>query len=467
MPLLINKQGQAEIIVSYPSINGRSAPLPKQLEFHHALGRDDVLGVAYAGGVGSGKTMAGCIEACAMARRWPKSRGMITNNTHPQLKTSTIETFFRLFPRPYIGDYNEVEKTLTMSNGSKIIFRSTSDPDSLLGSNLLWFFMDEAALAPEYAFQTLISRLKRNEADVTFPMAAYKFWITTNPAGKNWLWKRFFGPDKRKDFVGIHAPTDENTFLDPSYITMLHEMYGEELAKRFVKGNFDTFVGQIFSEWDENFHIIDESEIPSTWYRFRSIDFGFSKPSCCLWIAEDPDGCLYVYREIYQKGLTGYDLGDMINRMSGNEEYLFTVGDTSGAKIDPTSKESIFSQLESKGIFVENAKKQDQFGRILRLKAMISRNEVFVMRNCKFLIDALPQYQWEPDSLKRGSARQAPLKINDHAVDALMYGMANRPDRYGLPKDKPDVVYKPEDRFKIAVPYDQIVSSDKSLRVYY
>lgn len=327
--------------------------------------------------------------------------------------------------------------------------------------------MDEAALAPEYAFQTLLSRLKRNEADVTFPMSAYKFWITTNPAGKNWLWKKFFSQEKRSDFIGIHAPTDENTFLDPSYITMLHEIYGQDLAKRFVKGSFETFIGQIFTEWNENFHIIDDCDLPSTWYRFRAIDFGFKHPSCCLWIAEDPDGCLYVYRELYQSGLTGYDLGELINTLSGKEEYLFTVGDTSGASINQASNESIFSQLESAGIWVENAKKQDQFGRIHRLKAMLGRKELFIMRGCRHLIDEMPQYQWEPDSMKRSASRQAPMKVNDHAIDALMYGIANRPDRYGLPKEKQDVVYKRDDQYKIAVPYEHIKQQEKSLKVYY
>lgn len=415
----------------------------------------------------SGKTIAGCIQAMYMATKYKGSRGMITANTYPQLRTSTIATFFNLFPEQYIGSYNESQHELRLKNGSIIYFRSVDNPDSLRGSNLLWFYMDEAADSPEYAFQMIMGRWKRPDANeaTQWKVSDYKFWLTSNPAGKNWVWKRFYSDDKADRVVGIHAPTTENTFLDSSYAKMLYEMYSPELAKRFIAGDFDSFVGQIFVEWNESIHIIDPIELKPHWLKFRTLDFGMKHPTCCLWIAEDERGCLYVYRELYKSGLQADKLAQEIIRLSVDkngdpEDYIFTVGDTSGIAVSQMNGKSIFDVLNEYEIHVQNAHKQDQFGRIDRLRFMLEHGLIKVFRSCKHLIEEMPQYQWKPESLKATASKQTPYKVNDHAIDALMYAVAHRPDNYGLPDKNPKRIYTKDDIGKVAVPWDYLTKDE-------
>ena len=57
------------------------------------------------------------------------------------------------------------------------------------------------------------------------------------------------------------------------------------------------------------------------------IDFGYSNPFVCLWIAIDDDGRMYVYREIYHTRRTVKVHAAQINRLSEGERYEFTVAD--------------------------------------------------------------------------------------------------------------------------------------------
>ena len=68
----------------------------------------------------------------------------------------------------------------------------------------------------------------------------------------------------------------------------------------------------MFTEWvdDESkydtglfTHVIRSFEVPKSWRRYRSFDFGYTKPFSVGWWAADPDGRLYRYREYY--GCTG------------------------------------------------------------------------------------------------------------------------------------------------------------------
>ncbi len=54
-----------------------------------------------------------------------------------------------------------------------------------------------------------------------------------------------------------------------------------------------------FPEFDESMHVCEPFSIPPTWSRWRSIDYGYSSPYCCLWLTRSPAGHIYAYRERY------------------------------------------------------------------------------------------------------------------------------------------------------------------------
>ena len=66
-------------------------------------------------------------------------------------------------------------------------------------------------------------------------------------------------------------------------------------------------------------HLIDRFAIPWAWPRYWSIDFGYTNPFVCQFSAQDPDGRLYRYREIYRSKRLVEDHAQMIKRL-WNEE---------------------------------------------------------------------------------------------------------------------------------------------------
>ena len=407
--------------------DGTRQPNKQQAAFHTS----DAKYRAYVGGVGAGKTLAGCMEAIKLSYILPGNRGLIGANTYPQLRDATQKTFFSLCPPELIKEYLKQENRVIFKNGSEIIFRSFDDYSKFQGLEIGFFYMDEASEAPKEIFDILTSRLR----NAPIPDNMYRGFLTTNPNGKNWVYDKFF-TTVDPDYFGVVSTTyDNKDNLPAGYIENMEKSYSAEWVKRFLHGSFDTFSGQIFSEFQESIHVTQPATIPDHWYRFRAIDFGWSNPTAVLWAAESPEGELYIYRELYRSELSAFELAEQITNLSGKERFEYTVGDTSGAAVSQTDGESIYSQLyEYKGIQVQPAYKQDKLGRIDRVKTMFRHNQIYVFNTCVNLIKELPQYQWESPKHNSTLTQQRPLKINDHAIDALLYLCGSRPDRIGLPK---------------------------------
>jgi phage terminase large subunit len=86
-----------------------------------------------------------------------------------------------------------------------------------------------------------------------------------------------------------------------AYMKILDRLTGPRRL-RLKDGLWVAAEGQIFEQFDESVHVIDPFEIPRSWRRVWSIDFGFTHPFVLQCWAIDPDGRAYLYREIYHTG---------------------------------------------------------------------------------------------------------------------------------------------------------------------
>src|SRR5258708_6663043 len=87
------------------SSDGSRAPLPKQQQFLSAtFNHKGPSYVLYSGGVGSGKTMIGCITILTMAFM---ERGdyLIARLFNPELKLTTYKTFLEICPKELIQEH--------------------------------------------------------------------------------------------------------------------------------------------------------------------------------------------------------------------------------------------------------------------------------------------------------------------------------------------------------------------------
>jgi hypothetical protein len=84
-----------------------------------------------------------------------------------------------------------------------------------------------------------------------------------------------------------------------SYLARLDALTGPRKL-RLRHGRWVQAEGVVYEGWEPAIHVVDRFPIPTSWPRYWSVDFGYTHPFVCLFVAEDPDGRLYIYREIYR-----------------------------------------------------------------------------------------------------------------------------------------------------------------------
>jgi phage terminase large subunit len=94
--------------------------------------------------------------------------------------------------------------------------------------------------------------------------------------------------------------TNDWTEAGRNYIfNVLGGLTGVRLA-RYRYGIWAASEGTVFEgSYDRAKNVIPRFKIPMEWPRYMSLDFGYVHPFVAKWYAEDPDGRLYCYREIY------------------------------------------------------------------------------------------------------------------------------------------------------------------------
>ena len=141
--------------------------------------------------------------------------------------------------------------------------------------------------------------------------------------GKSTLFNKLIGqrmsivddtPGVTRDRIFVPSTVFDNKILlknNPEYLAAL-AMLPESEKSALLYGNWDSFDGQVFSEWrndpahydDMRFtHVVKPFKIPASWQIYRGFDFGYTRPFSVGWYAADSDGRLYRIREFY--GCTG------------------------------------------------------------------------------------------------------------------------------------------------------------------
>ena len=144
------------------------------------------------------------------------------------------------------------------------------------------------------------------------------FWATKEETGKILI-----NPTKNKPLFQrrfIPARLTDNPYLTATgeYEAMLLSLPEVE-RRRLLDGDWDVAEGAAFSEFNRADHVVDPFDMPTNWTRIRAADYGYASPSCVLWGAVDWDNNLWIYRELYAKGLTGEALAQAVMEAARND----------------------------------------------------------------------------------------------------------------------------------------------------
>jgi len=205
-------------------------------------------------------------------------------------------------------------------------------------------------------------------------------------------------------------------YVDDKRIDQMIAEWPIEVQQTRVEGKFAAFVGSVYKSYSKAVHVIESFPIPENWDRWRAVDFGFSNPLCCLWIARDGDNRFYVYKEHYQSQTVVSEHIQSIKKLSGKEKYRATWA-------DPENAEGR-DQFRKAGITTKKAQKSVALG----IEAVQSYLKVrgdgdpglFIFSNCKNTIREISSYRYPTGSRNR-DASDHPIKKDDHTLDCLRY----------------------------------------------
>jgi hypothetical protein len=301
-------------------------PQPRQAEFMRRF-EDEVL---FGGAAGGGKSDALVAEALRQIDK-PWYKGLILRKTYPQL-TELIDKAYRLYPQiDPKAKYNDSKHTWTFRSGAKIMFgsmASTKDKYKYQGIAYDFIGFDELTHFTFEEYEYLLSRNRPNGPGMLCYIRA-----TANPGGigHGWVKDRFVSiappmtttwheievenPDgtkekHRRSRIFVPSLVQDNPALmrnDPTYVARLAAM-SEAEKKALLYGDWDSYTGQVFTEWRNRpdhyedhigTHVISPFRIPEHWRIYRSFDWGYAKPFSVGWWAVDQEGVAYRIKEWY------------------------------------------------------------------------------------------------------------------------------------------------------------------------
>src|SRR6056300_758653 len=419
-----------------------------------AAGEKDVL---YGGAAGGGKSYAMLVDPLRYAHR-KAHRALILRRSMPELR-EMIDKSRELYPQAFPGaKFKEVEKLWNFPSGAKVEFgflERDADVYRYQGQAYSWIGFDEITHLPtEFGWNYLASRLRTTDPEIKTYLRC-----TANPGGvgAHWVKRRYIEPaDPNKSFEGsdgltrkfIPAKLSDNPYLakDGVYEKMLESLPPTQ-RKQLLEGNWEVAEGAAFAEFDMNVHVVDPFQFPFHWERLKGIDYGYASESCCLWGTVDQnDGTLIIYRELYQKGLTGEDLGYIISDMEKEDPFSVPgVLDTAAWAKTGASGPTVGEALQKMGHKLRRADKNRVQGKIQiheYLKVQPNgRPKLQIFSTCKNLIRELQSIP-----LSKNNSEDVDTHASDHAYDALRYMIMSRPSVYGTLQRLRDIKqYVPSD----------------------
>lgn len=322
--------------MSEVSLRSLINPTPRQEEFLQAT--DKYKYPLYGGAKSGGKSYILRWGLIRKLVRWAKQghrnvRVGLFCEDYPSLKDRQITKIQKEFPK-WLGTLADsniegMSFKLAPQFGSGVLaLRNLDDPSKYASSEFAISAIDELTKNDREVFDLFRSTVRWPGIEDT------GIWGATNPGSKGHLWVKKLWIDRifskedpsPEQFKFIRSLPTDNPHNAQSYIEELR-LLPERQRKAFFEGNWDVFEGQYFSEWDKERHVIPPFPIPPTFKRFRAYDHGRTNAACCLWFALDYDGRVWVYRELYVKGMNVDQIAKEINRLSQGEQYEYSIAD--------------------------------------------------------------------------------------------------------------------------------------------
>lgn len=311
-----------------PAIEAQRAYVPYGAS--RLLWRDKSPEVILDGPAGTGKSRGALEKVHALAIRYPGSRGLILRKTLRSLRQSAMVTFeTKVLPSASPVYFHGGDFEYRFPNGSVVVIGGLDKASKVMSTEYDYAYIMEATELLEDDYEAVTTRLRNGV------MPYQQLFGDCNPsAPHHWLKKRAdrgslkLIPSRHEDNPRLWDRTkSEWTEEGRRYIAILDALTGVR-KERLRFGRWVGAEGVVFDAFDTRVNVVARFDIPSTWVRFRVIDFGYANSFVCQWWAIHPaTNQLILYRELVGVRRTVEDWAKLIWQYSQGESILMTVTD--------------------------------------------------------------------------------------------------------------------------------------------
>lgn len=405
--------------------------------------------VVISGAAGTGKSLAALTKLFLACLMTPRIRCLIARKTAVTLSSTTLVSFDKKVAAEalasrivyWFGGSAREPAGYRFKNGSVIVVGGLDNATKIMSSEYDLIFVDEATELTLSDWEMLGTRLRNNILSFQQQIAA------CNPvAPSHWIKTRSDeGPLRmltsvHQDNPAYFTEDGRETPLGTRYLAQLGALTGVRRL-RLLSGIWAAAEGLVYENWDPAVHLVAPFTPPPDWQRWWSVDFGFTNPMVVQFWAEDNDGRLYLYRELYQSKQLVEDVA---------KECLSLVTDKDGVWTEPQPRSIICDHdAEDRATFEKHlglptvAAKKGKTSGIQAVDARLKLQgdgypRLYIARNATVSRDPVLKELGKPTSTedeiqgyvwdtRNGRAtKEEPVKEDDHGMDALRYMVAER-----------------------------------------
>lgn len=395
--------------------------------------------VLIEGPAGTGKTLGVLTKLHLCLAKYAGIRALVVRKTRESLTESVLVEYET---RVLVGKAARIaqgpdrarRQRYTYPNGSEMVVGGLDKPSKIMSTQYDLIYVPEATEASEGDWEDISTR-NRNYA-----MPYQQMIADANPnAPTHWL-------NQRADHGGmvrlLSRHRDNPRYWDEErhvwtpegerYVQGTLARLGGVRRARLFEGRWAAAEGMVYDGYDPTIHLIDRFDVPAEWPRFRVVDFGYTNPFVCQWWAQDPDGRLFRYRELYATQRLVNDHAGDITRLSRGESYTATIADHDAEDRATLHAAGIDTIPAYKAVGVGIQAVQDRLrpagdGRprlFLLRDSLVARDERLVEAKKPLCTEQeIDGYVWEKAADGR-PVKEAPVKLDDHGVDTMRYAVA-------------------------------------------
>lgn len=411
------------------------------------------------GSAGSGKTKFACYKVVFYCLQHHHASWYVYRKTLPSLKRTAWKEVRNILydiavEKDAFGNIkkslydlcheNKSEGTITFPNGSIIYFGALDEIGKVRSINADGVYIEQAEELHDTAFYTeLMLRLGRGEVSKRGEAYSQMILVVQPEDEEHWIYKRYhefydatneYENEKREvETHNLHNPDDLWDYRD--YDTVLREIQARrkrahfhystnDFLPQFQKDYYDNLKNEDYDLWlrysagkwgkltDVVYTNYDTVVPENKNYEYFSFgaDFGFINPSAFLLTAWY-DTEMYILDEVYERQLTNSELIEECRQMLFQNNLLPKHLDTGYGDAAEPDRIKEFNQAG----FPMVGGVKDVNAKITTTK----QTRIHIHPRCVNTIKEIKGYKYRKN--RDGITLDEPVKVNDHAMDAMGY----------------------------------------------